>query len=237
MLSPNEQVPGRRGENVVVPGLDGRVFRNKTLEQRTIDLLMFVHGSSGSALETDIETLKALFSLPGLGTLQRTVAGRSGTPWTIDAEVANVVEFKPISHLAYNLLVQFVCPNPHWEGASYSLIESGITSSPHNFTVVNNGSAINENVTLYIGGNITNPKWTIGDFWVQYTGAVTAGNTLEINCKDFVAYYLTNNVTAAITHGGGVRWMRVMPGSNTMSLTGTGLGTVSTTIGFKEQWL
>lgn len=236
ILSPNEQVPGKRGENVMVPGLDGRVYRNKTLEQRVISLAMFVKGSAGSALQSNIEGLKALFSLPGLATLSRTVAGRTAA-WTIDAEVANVVEFVPISHLAYNIVVEFTCPSPFWEGAAYTVTESGITSSPATFVAVNNGNAYNEYVTLEISGGIVNPKVTVGDWWVQYAGTVTAGTALQIDCTNFVAYKGAADVTGNITHGGGVRWLRMMPGSNTVSLTGSSLGTVAVTLAYTERWL
>lgn len=236
ILSPNEQVPGRRGENVMVPGLDGRVYRNKTMEERTIALAMFVKGTSGSALQSTLETLKALFGLPGIGTLSRTVAGRT-VAWTIDAEVVNIIEFMPTSHLSYNMVVEFTCASPFWEGSAYTKAETGITSSPATFTVANAGNAYNEYVTITIEGGIVNPKVTAGDWWVQYAGTVTAGTALQIDCTNYVAYKGAADVSGSITHGGGVRWMRMLPGNNTVSLTGSSLGTVSVTVAFTELWL
>lgn len=239
MLSPSEVVPGRRGDNIVVPGLDGRIFRAKAMDQRVVSLAMFVKGTSGSALEADLETLKALLGQPGQGVLSRTVPGR--TAWSINAEVANVVDWQPTSHLSYKAVIEFLCADPYWSGAQYEQIEGAapgpITTSPHSWTIVNNGTAINERPLIYIGGDITNPKLTCGDFWLQYTGAVVAGNTLAINCLNFTAEYINANVVANITHGGGVPWMRFAPGNNTFTLEGTGLTDVIVTTRFTELWL
>ena len=236
MFSLDEQIPERRGDNIVVPSADGRVYRNKTLEQRTIDMVLNVKGASGSALEANIESLKSVFGVPGEGILSRQTAGKAG-PWTINAEVANLVAFKELSDSVYNVLVEFVCSSPFWEGTAYSKVEGTITASPHNFTVVNAGNSYNEQGTIVASGGVVNPKWTAGDFWVQYTGTVVAGTDLQIDCANFVAYKGTVDVTANITHGGGVSWMRILPGSNTVSLTGTSLGTVTTTVSFTEYWL
>lgn len=236
MFSLNEQIPERRGENIVVPSADGRVYRNKTLEQRKISMVLNVKGTSGSALEANIETLKSIFGVPGEGLLSRLTAGK-GSAWTINAEVTNLVEFKELSSSVYNVLVEFVASSPFWEGSSYTKTEGTITSSPHNFTVINAGNAYNEAVTITASGGIVNPKWTAGDFWVQYTGTVVAGTDLEIDCENFVAWKGTVDVTGNITHDGGVHWMRIMPGSNTVSLSGSSLGTVTTTVSFTEYWL
>jgi hypothetical protein len=235
ILSPNEAVPGRRGENLVVPNRDGRIYRAKAMDQRIVSLAMFAAGNSGTALESTLKTLKQLFGIPGERNLVRVMA--SGGTRTICAEVANIVEFQPISHLAYNAVVEFVCADPYWTGAAYTVTQNNFASSGVSMTVVNNGSAVNERATITVHDAITNPRLTCGTFWVQYTGVVATGKNLVINCDTFTATYDGVDCTALITHSGGVRWMRFLPGNNTLTLTGSGLTTPDVTVAFTELWL
>lgn len=235
MLSPSEVVPGRRGENLIVPNRDGRVYRAKAMDQRVISLAMFAAGTSGTALQATLATLMKSMGQPGERTLTRVLANT--TSLTIAAEVANIVEFSPASHLMYNAVVEFVCADPFWSGAAYTVTETDIASSPKNMTVVNNGTAINERATLTVAGVITNPRLTCGTFWVQYTGVVATGKSLVINCNTFSATYDGADCTALITHGGGVRWMRFLPGNNTVAVTGSSLTTPDVTVAFTELWL
>lgn len=236
MLSPNEQAPGRRGDNIVVPNRDGRIYRSKAVEQRMVSLAMFAKGTGGTALATDLNTLKALFGLPGEGTLARRMAGQTAD-WTIAAEVAAVVDMQPLSHQAYAFVVEFLCADPYWQGESYSVTETDIASSPATFAVSNNGTAINERATITVAGVITNPKIQVGDVWVQYTGTVASGKTLVIDCENFTATYDGSDGTANITHGGAVAWLRLLPGSNTVTVTGSSLTTPDVTVAFRELWL
>ena len=236
ILSPSEQVPARRGENIAIPSRDGRTYRPKTFEQRIVSLAMFVKGTGGSALERDLETLKAILGQPGQGVLSRTVAGRTAA-WNVNAEVANVVEFTPASDTMYNAVVEFLCADPFWTGALASAATVDIASSPHTFTATNNGTAANERGTITILGAITDPKIQIGDIWVKYSGTVTAGGTLIIDCNNYTAAKGTADVTGSITHGGAAAWMRLLPGANTVTVTGSGLTAPDVTLTFSELWL
>ena len=78
-LGLDESLPGRRGENVIVPGVAGQTYVAKDLEQRTIDMLMWVkaHGTAGGAwaasdMGNNINTLLGLFGGDGTHTLTRT---------------------------------------------------------------------------------------------------------------------------------------------------------------------
>lgn len=235
MLSPSEQVPGRRGDNLVVPNRDGRVYRSKAMDQRVISLAMWLKGETAAAILTSLNTLKALLAKPGERTLSRTVP--TATTLTIQAEVVNVIDFTATSHKSYAMVVEFLCADPFWQGAPASTTELNIASSPKTFTVTNAGTATNERATITVAGVITNPKIQVGDVWVQYTGTVASGKTLTINCETFTATYDGADATGSITHGGAVAWLRLLPGANTVTVTGTGLTLPDVTVAFTEMWL
>lgn len=246
-LGAPEIVPGRRGENLVVPGKTGRTRTTKYMDQRILALGMQVFGRdsstggamSGSQLWTNLDTLKKLFATDGQGTLKFQHAAGT-TRWCM-AEVINTVEFAPTGPDSYDFMVEFVMPDPLWYDEQTTTVgPSNVTSSPTNITVANSGTYKSEKAEFTViasNGDLVNPKLTIDDYYVLYTGTVASGGTLTIDCEDFTATKGTADVTNDITHDGGIVWLPVPTGSNTLAVTADSVGTATVTVTFVPPYI
>ena len=237
-----EQVPERRGENLLIPGAPGRTYVSKVFDERRLTLAMFVDAQgtaggtrSGSQLWTNLTTLKNLFATEGLGTLVHVNA--AGGTLTAQAEVANVVEFEPEGPWHYNVAVEFVFADPYWYGAATTEGPDNVTASPGTVTLVNPGSARADGATITVVGAITNPKLTIGSTYVQYSGTVSAGATLVMDVGNYTATLGTVDVTSSVTHSGDARWLPVPAGTSSMVVTGSGISTATVAVSFATPYI
>ncbi len=249
-----ERVPARRGDNLIIPGKSGRLYVPKKLDQNSIQLAMFVKDTSPDGttrspaqLLANLDALKQLFAKPGQRILQYNngVETRSAL-----VEVVNTVEFQPIAPSTYALVVEFVMAEPYWfkqGGATLGAfqlgqaaigdlgvnhVETGINTSPYQFMLNNPGTATNEKALISIGGQITNPKVSLGDYWVQYNGTVASGSTLNLDCETWTATLDGEDVTPDISHGGDVVWLPILPGDNAVALSGSAVNDASISISF-----
>ena len=233
LLGTGAEVPARRGENIVVPGKTGRhLTTSKPLDERRVSLAMWVKdvnpSTGGSASESqllsNLDTLRQVFSSSGTGLLKHTMGG---TARQAAAEVVSSVAFEPFGTAPYyRYVVEFSMANPFWRAETARTATGTITSSPQNVTLVNNGTYRCEDGTVQITGQIVDPKFTIGDDWVQYTGTVSAGGTLVINCGSWVATNGTVDVSGDISHDGDLVWLPIPVGTAvTMVVTGSSIGT------------
>jgi hypothetical protein len=227
-------VPGRRGENLVIPGKTGRYLTtSKPLDERRVSLSMWVKdvdpATGGSASEAqllaNLDALRGLFATGGTGLLKHTM----GTVIRqAPAEVVSAVTFEPFGTAPYyRFVVEFVMADPLWRAQSATTAgPTGITTSPQNLTLANNGTYRNEQGTIQVTGQIVDPKFTIDADWVQYTGTVAAGGTLTIDCANWVATNGTVDVSGDISHEGDLVWLPIPTGTAvTLTVTGSNLGT------------
>ncbi len=232
-------VPARRGENLVIPHKTGRAWVDKRPEQRIVTLAMWVRdvlpntGAPGgdSQMLTNLDTLRGLFARDGQHTLKHQfgLVTRQAT-----AEVVDEIVFEPQgADNVYFLAVDFLLADPWWYAELATTVgPTTITGSPQSITVTNAGSRRSEKALFTITGAITNPRLTIGSYWVQYTGTVASGQTLTIDCSTFTATLGGADVSGEITHEGGVVWLPIPSGANTMVVTGSGIGGATVTAAF-----
>lgn len=135
-----------------------------------------------------------------------------------------------------------------FDGGLY-LDEAGFTetmaSSPHTITVTNGGNRVVTNpvVTITAGGaNITAATIAkTGETKIVWSGTLTAGNDLVIDCGKFT---ITNNGANAYSGKAAfdsnhtiAEWLRLDPGNNDIDVTFTGGSTDSTvTVEFRDGW-
>jgi hypothetical protein len=225
-LGAPEQVPGRRGENVIVSGRTGRLYVPKMLDQRRLTLGMWVDARppgggerSAGQLWSNLDNLKKLFATDGQGILKHTAGGT--TRWA-RVEVANTVEFEPGGPYHYNFLVEFIFADPFWYAESPVIIgPRGISFTPYNIGVNNPGTYKAEKVVITVTGEMTNPRFTVGQIWVQYNGTVAGGETLIIDGGDWKAEKNGVDATKDISHDGAIRWLELPVGISTLTVTGT----------------
>lgn len=245
-LGLDESLPGRRGDNVTVPGVAGQTYVAKDLEQRTIDMLMWVAavGTAGGTwsaggMGDNINTLTALFGADGTHTITRT---RGTTALTGTVEVRDV-RFSPGGAYHYDVAVSMVMPDPLWYAVSATTVTGPFSSVPFNLSVSNAGTYQAERAVLTIacaaGESITNPTITCGATWVTYTGVVSAGQTLIIDCGAFTATKAGASVISAITHNSAyTRWLIIPRGTNNVTVSADGISnTPDLTVTFSAPYL
>lgn len=244
-LGLDESLPGRRGENVIVPGVAGQTYVAKDLEQRTIDMLMWVkaHGTAGGAwaasdMGNNINTLLGLFGGDGTHTLTRT---RGTTALTGTVEV-RTVRLTPGGAYHYDMAVSMVMPDPLWYAASATVATTPFSSVPVNLSVTNAGTYQAERAVIAIacgpGGSLTNPTITCGSTWVKYTGVIAANETLSIDCGAFTATKNGTSVLANITHNTAyTRWLIIPKGKNDVTVSADGIShTLDLTVTFSAPY-
>lgn len=237
-----EQVPGRRGENVVIPGAPGRTYVSKVFDERRLTLAMFVDAQpaaggsrSGSQLWTNLSTLKNLFSQDGQGTLVHVNA--AGGTLSAVAEVINVVEFEPEGPYHYNFAVEFVFADPYWYGATTSEGPDSVTSTSGTLSIVNPGTGQSDNASISVAGLIVDPSLAIGSNSVSYSGTVSAGSTLTLDVGNYTATLGTATVTGNVTHSGAARWLPIPAGTSSMVVTSSSVGTAAVSMSFATPYI
>jgi len=233
-LGANEQVPAKRGRNIVVPGKPGRIHTTKVLDERYLSLGMQVWGRetgsktalAGSSLWNNLETLKQTFAKAGEHTLKYQA---NGTTRLCTAEVINTIEFKPGGPYHYDFVVEFTMADPFWYAETARTVgPTTISAGTQNITVPNNGTYQNEDAEITFTGPGVDPKFTIDSYWVQYSGTISAGSTLVIDCADFSATCGGAAATESITHDGAFSWLPVPVGTaNTLTVNCSGYGTAT----------
>lgn len=236
LLGAPVSVPARRGDNVVVGGRTGRLHVPKLLDQRTVTLAMFVrdiHPTSGSEvgseaqMRANLDQLRQIFAVDGQRELRHTWGAVTRVA---QAEVVNTIEFEPRGpNNLYTFVVEFLLADPLWYAESATVVGPiVIVQSPQNIAVNNGGTYKAEKPKLTVTGPITNPKFTIGLVWVQYTGAVASGQTLVIDAATWTATLGSTNVTGDISHDGAIRWLEVPVGVSTLIVESSGFGSGTT---------
>lgn len=220
-----------------------------------------LHGATTDALDDARDALRALVL-----TRARLYArmGDDAVRW-VNARLLDVQERRTRRNFNFQRVVcRFHLPSPTWQGADHStwvldagellddglyLNEAGYTvtlsSSPTNVVVTNGGNRVVTNpvITITAGGaNITAVTITkTGETKIAWTGTLVATKLLVIDCGAFTirndganaysgkAAFDSNHTIA--------EWLRIDPGSNTITVAFTGGSTNSTaTIEFRDGW-
>jgi len=248
--SPN--TPARRGEDLTIPGKTGRYLTTgKKLDSRTVSLAMWVKdldpstgNSMGTAaeaqLQTNLDTLRKLIATEGTALLKHTMGG---TTRQVPAEIINAVDFEPFGTAPYyRFVVEWSLADPLWRAeAARTIGPTNLTTNPQNVTLVNNGTYRNEHatITLIAPGTVVDPKFAIGSTYVEYTGTVSGGGTLAINCSTWTATNGTADVSGDITHNGDLVWLPIPVGTAVTCAVsaGTIVGTPTVTASYLERFV
>ncbi len=225
-LGAPEQIPARRGENLVVPGRVGRYQTgNKPFDERRLSLALQVESKpaaggarSGSTLWANLDTLKQCLAADGTGTLKHQNA--QGITRVATAEIINIVEFDPGGPEHYAFVAEFAFADPFWYAEAAGTTTASVSADPQTVTVNNPGTYRALKPVYRIVGPATNPKLAVGSSWLQYTGAVASGGTLSIDCGAYTATNGTVDASGDITHEGDLTWLPLAVGTNSIVCTG-----------------
>jgi hypothetical protein len=245
-------VPGTRGEDPEVPGMDGAVFvPNKNFESGRMTLQMWVRGSDENGLiplsssqmqefRKNLDTITKMFTVR-----HRLLDIRQTWPAGIIQWMAKVEQPWDFSGSAVNprakFAVELSIPSTFGQDvntADYTSaagLTTGVTLTLANY---DGTTAPISDAIIVVRGAATNPRLTNPDTgeWVQYNGTIATGTDWRVDCglwetRTGVGISLasgagTNQVANTQYAGGGSRFMRLTPrpsGGPQLVLTGTSL--------------
>lgn len=233
-----DEMPPVRGDDAAKTGLTGRQYLPKLLDSRRVGLVLMVTSQSAAGVggartqaRTNLDALYAVLTPRAQGTLSRTMP--DGTTRSAPAECVGVSAIRnPAAENVYILTAQFQLADPWWRGPSTTGPGStSITTNPKDITFTNPGSVRDHKLLIDITGAITNPRVTnqTTGAWVQFTGSVGASKHLLI---DPYAFTITNDgvdVIGSLSHGPTVPWLDLVPGTQTLRVTGGTTGSILVT--------
>lgn len=250
-LSGREGLPPRRGKNIPIPFRTGRVWTPKTYEERTINLSMWVKGSTEDGVipaegarakyNDNLRVLKRLFApTQRQVSLERKLRFTTGLEThTALAELANLMEPLNMGSRMANLNVDLRMADPWWYGVTQStdVLAAGAT-------INNPGDVEATSMFITFVGPLTNPRLRNNSISptidVRYLGTIAAGQTVVLDTTLFSAIDQGgSSVVGAVSHVGSLLWMMLIPGNNTMTLdnyTGGSVGSGKATVAFKPPY-
>lgn len=245
-----DNTPGLAGENTVVPGRDGEVWRAKDYGANRLVLELFVNGADedgvvpvGSTADRKFrENMDALLAIFGKrhSTIQVDKEMEDGSVRRNFGEVGAVISPEYFDGAAMaTMTVELVFPDPLWKATTTTTAEpSGSSTSPRtiSLTQFSGITAPISDATLLFVGPATNPRITdvTSGAWIQYTGTIAAGTVWRVNCQTFASEtgsnlgYTGGSVTSRIattTFQPGPRFFSLTPNTSlTPSVTLSGSG-------------
>ena len=245
-------VPGVRGEDPIVPGMDGVVYvPNKSVDSGRMTLKMWVRGSDADGYvpvnSTQLaEFRKNLASITAMfGIRHRLLDIRQTWPAGDIQWMAQVVQPYDFSGSLVNPRAKFAVelniPETYGRDVNtsdYSSATALTTGTTLTLATYNGLSAPISDAILVVRGPATNPRLTNPDTgeWVQYNGTIASGTDWRVDCSNWetrtgvgigiASGAGTNQVANTSYAGGGARFMRLLPrsGGPQLTLTGSSLG-------------
>lgn len=239
-----EGLPRLRGDNVVVPSLDGERWAAKRPGAKRIPLTILVLPTAASGLvvepseirqaRVNLDALLAILADRTQGALVRKMpdgSTRSG--------LAEVVEIDNVEdrhdHQLIGLAVDFELADPYLYGANVVDAARSIPASPTTFALSNPGTVRTSRIAFDFVGPIANPKienLTIdagGSYFLEVLVSVAAGEHLVVDCSAFTALNDGDQAIGSVRHSGSFELFRLLPGSNSLRVTATSPGGTLTT--------
>lgn len=137
--------------------------------------------------------------------------------------------------------IEFICSDPfRYYKDETTDSETGITSSPHAYTVTNGGDAEIFPVITFTGGvstDLTKIKVANaedGGKYFEVTTAIGNGNVVEIDCQEGTCEKDSSDIMSSFSGA----FIKLASGTNNITLTLTGtVGTVSNVMVFRKKYL
>lgn len=243
--------PGRRGENIQVPGRHGRIpTRSKRYEQGELVLDLWVDGVLADGTIPGGSTALRQFELRRDEILRAFHADTVVVDFTPDSgvtrralcEVVDVMDFSRVgAEPLARVSVALVVPGAFW---------FELTDQTHTATLANGGSTsatpfagatapMDELVLTFGPGN--NPELGQGAVFFAYDGVIGAGQTLAVNTATWTASGTGGLVVdySKLRHGGSPRWFEMTPDdpAPTLSLIHTGGSPMQVTVVGRRKFL
>jgi hypothetical protein len=213
------RIAKKRGDNILIPLTDGRVFARKYYDQQTITLGITISEADIGTLETRIDALKKILGLRTQGLLQQVFDNESIRQ--AYAEAIGDPNPNRISPVEERMAIDFVITDPFLRNNILITNNQTIDSSPKTYTLNNPGTAEERKVIITLTGPLSYVKVEnlTNGVWVGYNNAIGAGNTVVIDCDKFTAVASGNCVLNDIIHSGDTVFLALLADDNLMKIT------------------
>jgi hypothetical protein len=242
LVSDSLKLPEKRGGNMLIPFMAGRVWVEKEFEQRSMTLGLEVAEDSIQALESRIDTVKAFFGRRALGLLSQTLEDLSVRQCY--AEYTGDLSLTRISPVSVRMALDFTMPEPFFRSSVLTSNTQTINASPKTYTLNNPGSAEERRAVILLTGPLANVEITntTNGVSVKYNAAIAGGHYVLIDVDAETGEYtattdLGANVIGNVTHEGSAALMVLDAGDNSMSVTDDTHTTGTVAFAFYAPWL
>lgn len=221
--------PPSRGKDWLTMNRTGQLWVRKVADSRRIGLELLATGVyRPDAISAYLDALGLLFADRAQGTLTH-----YHPDGTIRSAQAEVVDWSPADSRAnigalYVGVADFLLADP-WFYTPAVTVSGAIPTSGSTLTVANPGDAYpvgpSGTLTLDLLGPISNPVVSNAANGVSVTVnvVVAAGTHLVVDCVAYTALNNGVNVIGSVQHSGATDFMVLQPGSNVLTVTGTGI--------------
>ena len=236
--------PPLRGENIVVPAVDGTRWASKRPGSRRIPLAIWVLPTDASGVvssptgreqaRANLDALYRLLADRTQGTLVRKMPDGSTRSGLAEVVAVDSIEDRH-NHELVGLVADFELADPYLYGANVVDAARAIPASPTSFSLVHPGTVRTNRIVFDFLGPISNPKienLTIdptGLFYVEALVSVAAGEHLIVDCGAWTALNDGDQAIGSIRHSGAFEFFRLVPGANSIRVTATSPGGTLTT--------
>lgn len=227
-----DDLPPLRGQNLAIPGLYGRKPFEDEFDERTLGLVIDFHAVDADGVLSEPSEYEQMlanwhaFATAAARRQQQTLGRtRAGVRRIAQARSIEVRVDRTPTHVLRSAVVRFALANPWFYGSDVVDLDRAIAASPTAFALVQPGEISSHRAAFDFLGPITNPRVTntTTGVYVECLVTVGAGEHLIIDCEAFTAELEGINSIGSIRHSGDRRWMVIVPGTNDLSVTGSGV--------------
>lgn len=182
--------------------------------------------------DANLDTLSRIFSRRRkLTNIVRAMS--NGTSRLALCSVMSVIEPQLVPITSGMITVELTIPDGFWRDAADTTLATLAAAFSGRVTALDTATAPMNDLEFDIVGPVTNPRITDNESgsWVQYTGTVSAGNTLKIvnSSMSISGVGFTPNIIN-MTHAGDSNWLTLYPTApNGVNITFGGSGTTGAT--------
>lgn len=182
--------------------------------------------------DANLDTLSRIFSRRRkLTNIVRAMS--NGTSRLALCSVMSVIEPQLVPITSGMITVELTIPDGFWRDAADTTLATLAAAFSGRVTALDTATAPMNDLEFDIVGPVTNPRITDNESgsWVQYTGTVSAGNTLKIvNSSMSISGVGFTPSIINMTHAGDSNWLTLYPTApNGVNITFGGSGTTGAT--------
>jgi hypothetical protein len=219
-------MPEKRGSNISIPYQHGTSFVTKFYDERTIQFGIAVIEATATALETQFNTIRALFSTMEPKVLEVTLEDASVR--TVLASCEKPLQVKRMSNKNARIIVELTLHRPFFRSGTVIADNTTVVDeSPESMTVTNPGTVEERDPTILLTGSLQNVVITntsiTPNVILTYTGTIAVAHWVSIATATTGEYTAIDNhgvnVIGNVTHSGSSALMVFAVGDNVLSIT------------------